>query len=180
MGNIMSDASSQVVQQGTDSLRTDNSEAYERLDLQVRSLEAMAREAFQHQFSDDYRAVVEKLENGEDLTDADKQLLAELFVAEAKGYVKYEQDYETWKDDIQRLLADLKQVQEKGIQSSEDLLHVQAICRDLRAVLPDITFYLRERERIRGYEQNDIQALSPEMKKLLAKIIDAMMKSDKM
>jgi len=44
---------------------------------------------------------------------------------------------------------------------SDDLLHIQSICRDLRSVLPDLTFYLRERERVQSYEKNDIGSLPP-------------------
>jgi hypothetical protein len=66
------------------------------------------------------------------------------------------------------------------VQTTDDLLHIQALCRDLRSILPDLTFYLRERERVQSYEKNDIQSLRPELKKLLAEVIDAMMKSDKM
>ncbi len=180
MANQIEAATSKVVKDGFDSLNRDNSETYERLDLQIRGLEAMAREAFQAQFRRAYRAVVKKLEDGEELAPADKDLLAGLVVADAKSYVKYEKEYEAWKDDLQRLLADLKAIQEAGAGSTEDLLHIQAICRDLRAVLPDLTFYLRERERIQSYEQTDIQALTPQVKQLLADIVTAMMKSDKM
>jgi hypothetical protein len=78
------------------------------------------------------------------------------------------------------MLGDLKRVQDKGIQTTDDLLHIQALCRDLRAVLPDITFYLRERERIQGYEQNDLNALPPELKRILADVVKEMMESDKL
>ncbi len=169
-----------VADEGEKSLNSDHSEAYERLDLQIRSLEAMARETFQYQFRRDYKAVVKKLENGDDLSNEDKELLTQLIVADARSYVKYEKEYEGWKDRISGLLAELKDVQARGIRSKEDLLHIQSVCRGLRAVLPDITHYLRERERIQSYEQNDIQALSPELKELLAGIIKAMMTSDKM
>jgi hypothetical protein len=59
-------------------------------------------------------------------------------------------------------------------------LHIQALCRDLRSVLPDITFYLSERERIQGYEKNDLNALPPELKSFLADFVKSLMESDKM
>ncbi len=180
MGKKIESVSSLVVKEGKESLNIDNSEAFERLDLHIRSLEALARETFQLQFRQEYRSVVGKLENGEALNDSDKELLSQLIIAEAKGYVKYEKAYENWKDDVARLLSDLQVIQQRGGTSSEDLLHIQAICRDLRAVLPDLTFYLRERERVQSYEKNDLEALSPELKKLLAEIVTAMMTSSKM
>jgi hypothetical protein len=169
-----------TVKYGADCLNHDNSEAFERLYLQIQSLETMARETFQYQFRRDYQAVVKKLQEGETLTPADRELLAQLIIAEAKSYVKHEKEYEGWKDRIATLLSALKQTQEQGVRTTEDLLHIQAICRDLRAVLPDITHYLRERERVQSYEQNDLQALPQEMKELLAEIVEAMMLSEKM
>lgn len=180
MASKIEDKTSSVLQNGSQSLNLDSADAYERLYSEIFKLETMARETFQYQFREHYQAVVEKLQNGDPLTQADKQLLSELVVADAKSYVKHAKEFENWKDHIDRLLAELHSLRAQGVQTTDDLLHIQSLCRDLRTVLPDITFYLRERERVQGYEQNDIQALPPEMKKLLAEAIDAMMKSDKM
>jgi len=170
----------QVINQGSQSLQTDSSEAFEHLYLQIHELEKQARETFQYQFRRDYLVVVGKLRNGDRLDEHDKQLIAQLLIADAKSYVKYAGDYETWKDQIDHLLGELKSVQDQGVRTTDDLLHIQALCRDLKAVLPDITFYLRERERIQGYEQNDLNNLSPELKSILAEIVKNMMESDKM
>jgi predicted nucleic acid-binding Zn-ribbon protein len=179
MSNRIEEKAETILQQGAHSLNHDTSDAYDRLYTEIHNLEGMARETFQYQFRNDYRAVIEKLESGENLSDDDKQLLAKLVIADAKSYVKHEKEFETWKDQIDRLLSELRSVQSKGVRTTDDLLHVQSLCRDLRSVLPDITFYLRERERVKSYEQNDIQSLPPELKKLLAEVVDAMMKSDK-
>ena len=158
---------------------SDTSEAYERLYLEIHALEQMARETFQYQFRKDYEAVVDKLQNGGRLTEDDKHLLAELVIADAKSYVKHAKEFETWKDQIGRMLSELNGIQNQGVHTTDDLLHIQALCRDLRSVLPDLTFYLRERERVQSFEMNDLQSLHPELKKLLAEVIDAMMKSDR-
>lgn len=180
MASKIESRASTVLQDGAKSLNLDTSEAYERLYNEIYKLESMARETFQYQYRQDYQSVVEKLQNGDRLTEADKQLLSQLVVADAKSYVKHAKEFENWKEHIDRSLSELRSIQSQGVQTTDDLLHIQSICRDLRSVLPDITFYLRERERVQGYEENDIQSLSPEMKKLLAEVIDAMMKSDKM
>lgn len=173
-------AMSVVYTQGNQSLQTDTADTYERLYLHIHELEGMARETFQYQFRRDYEAVVKKLKNNEQLSQDDEKLIAQLLIADAKSYVKHAGDFETWKDQIERLLKEVKSIQDQGIRTTDDLLHIQALCRDLRAVLPDITFYLRERERIQGYEQNDLNALSPELKSLLAEVVKNIMESDKM
>jgi hypothetical protein len=180
MTEKISSAVSIVYTKGNQSLQTDTADTYERLYVQIHELEKMARETFQYQFRRNYELVVEKLKNNEYLTDDDKKLITQLVVADAKSYVKYENDFENWKDEIVRLLSELKKVQDKGINSTDDLLHIQALCRDLRSVLPDITFYLSERERIQGYEKNDLNALPPELKSFLADFVKGLMESDKM
>lgn len=180
MSNKIEEKTALILQHGTHSLNYDTSDAYERLYTEIHNLESMARETFQYQYRNDYQAVVEKLQKGESLTVDDRQLLAGLIIADAKSYVKHEREFETWKDQIDRLLSELQSILSKGVHTTDDLLHIQSICRDLRSVLPDITFYLRERERIMSYEQNDIQSLPPELKELLAQFVDAVMKSDKM
>jgi hypothetical protein len=180
MPNKLAEKTALILQQGAASLNYDTSEAYERLYTEIHDLEGVARELFQYQYRNDYQAVVERLQNGQSLSEADKQLLAELVIADAKSYVKHAKEFETWKDQIDRLLAELRSLQQQGVRTTDDLLHIQALCRDLRSVLPDITFYLRERERIQSYERNDIQSLPPELKQMLAQVVDAMMKSKKM
>jgi hypothetical protein len=180
MSNKIEEKTAIILQQGVRSLNYDTADDYERLYVELHTLEGLARETFQYQFRNHYQAVIEKLQNGESLSEMDKQLLAELVIADAKSYVKHAKDFETWKDQIDRLLSELQSIQSKGVRTTDDLLHIQSLCRDLRSVLPDITFYLRERERVQSYEQNDIQSLPPELKKLLAEVVDAMMKSDKM
>jgi hypothetical protein len=180
MTKRIEDEASAVLKFGNSGMNLDTADAYDKLYSEIFKLESMARETFQHQYRQDYQAVVKKLQDGDYLTEDDKQLLAELVIADAKSYVKHAKEFENWKDHIDRLLAELNQIRAQHVQTTDDLLHIQSICRDLRSVLPDITFYLRERERVQSYEQNDLQSLSPDMKKLLAEVIDAMMKSDKM
>jgi hypothetical protein len=98
MTRKITSAAAQVFEQGTQSLQTDSSEAFERLYLRVHALEQQTRETFQYQFRRDYLAVVEKLKTGEHLDETDKHLVAQLLVADAKSYVRHAADYEAWKD----------------------------------------------------------------------------------
>ena len=180
MANEIKVRTPKILLDGERMLGSDKADDYERLYTLVHEMEGLARETFQYQFRQDYERVVEKLSKDEPLSEADKTLLSQLVIADAKSYVKHAKEFESWKDQISRLLAELRQINGQATQTTDDLLKIQAICRDLRAVLPDITFYLRERERVQTYEQVDLQALPPDMKRLLAEVIDQMMRSDKM
>ena len=103
---------------------------YEELDRQIRQLEAMAREAFQGKLEAEYLSLVEKLESGTPLTGAEQEALELLMVGEAQQYLKHENDFENWKNELKRLAGEMKKVQATGLQSIDDVMHVQALCRD--------------------------------------------------
>ncbi len=148
---------------------------YENLDLRLRGVEAAAREALHAELQDDYRTVVKKLENGDPLTPADREIIELIVIGDAKYYIQYENDYNHWVTELQRLMAELKQVQTSGLADRDALLRIQAYCRDGRGVLPDLTFYLREKERIERFCANKLDELDPELRQALADILKELM-----
>jgi len=152
---------------------------YENLDLRLREVEAAAREALHAELHGDYQVVIKKLESGEPLTPADREVIELIIVGDAEYYLKYENDYNHWVAELQRLMAELKQVRTGGLADRDALLRVQAFCRDGRGVLPDLTFYLRERERIERFCANKLDELNPELRQALADILKELMTSGK-
>jgi hypothetical protein len=152
---------------------------YEDLDRQVVELERTAREAFQDRLKDDYLAIAAKLEGGAEITCAEREALGLLIIGESKEYLKCENDFENWKKDLKRLAGEMEKVRASSSASTEDLIHLQALCREAIGVLPDITFYLREKERIKRFEHAMRETLDPEARRFLAEIIMGMMESRK-
>ena len=152
---------------------------YEHLDRQTSELESMAREAFQDTLKGGYLSIAEKLEAGEEITPEDREALQLLIVGEAKYYLKQENDFENWTRELERLAGEMEKVHTSGSAGIEDLMRLQALCREARAVLPDITFYLREKERIQRFEDAVRGTLDPEVRRFLAEMITGMMRSSK-
>lgn len=152
---------------------------YDELYRQIDKLEGMVREAFQGKLSAEYLSLVEKLERGEELTAAARDALELLIVGEAKHYLKAENDFDNWKNELQRLAGEMEKAQATDLASIDDLMHLEALCRDVKTVLPDVTFYLRERERVKRFEEAMRETLDPESRRFLAEIIKGMMKSSK-
>jgi hypothetical protein len=152
---------------------------YENLDLRLREVEAAAREALRAELQGEYQAIMKKLESGEPLTPADREVIKLIIVGDAEYYLNYENDYNHWLTELKRLMAELKQVRADGPTGRDALLRVQAFCRDGRGVLPDLTFYLRERERIERFCANKLDELDPELRQTLADILKELMTSSK-
>ena len=152
---------------------------YETLDVQVRQLEATAREAFQEHLKKQYWTIAEKLEAGTPLNQEEHEALELLIVGEAEYFLAEEEHFEDWRDALRELMAEIEDVGETGIDTIDDLMYLQAICLDASKVLPEITFYLRQKERIRRFKEGT-REIDREAGKLLASTIREMMASDRM
>jgi hypothetical protein len=151
---------------------------YERLEALVRDLESLSREAFQATVERDYSTIIDKLEQGgQGLTSEEREAIEQLIVGEAEAYVNREDDVEAWTSEVHDLVTELQQLRSRGVQGMEDLLQVEAICREARAILPDIIHYLRERERIRKFKSLDLNNLQPGEATFLADVIGQMITS---
>jgi hypothetical protein len=158
-------------------LANENSEGYEALDSLFRRLEAVAREVFQDQLRRDYQSLVEKLEKGRVLTADEQKTLELLIVGVARTYLEIETDFPTWRTKVDRLARELEALAASGVGSAEALLRVQGICLEAKAVLPELTNYLRERERVERFENSLRSSLGIENGQLLADVVREMLQS---
>lgn len=159
---------------------SDDSLLYENLTQHIRELEIMMREAFQLKVQDDYKSILAKLENENPLSDNELEMLKLLIVGEAKYYLKYENNLEDWRNELKRLAAEMEKVEAGGLDDIDSLLHMQALCRDARGVLPDITFYFAEKERLDRFEAATSGPLDDIARRTLIEVLKAMMQSDKL
>ncbi len=151
---------------------------YRSLQELVVSLEGLARETFQAKLDDMYWPILEKLEDGLPLTAAEHNILELLMVGEAKYYLRYENDVENWRNEVKRLVEELKRQQAAGLDEIDSLMRLRALCREALRVLPDLTYYFREKERVRQFEDATRDAIDVETRRALANLIKDMMDSD--
>jgi len=151
---------------------------YERLDRHIRRLEGMAREAFQEEYRKRYEALALKLEQGQPLTQDEKHDLELLIIGEAQYYLKTEQDFEAWQHELHRLIDEIEKLEKDGFNDVEAFMHLQALCRDARGVLPNITFYMREQERVKQFKSRITGDLDQETARILADLIRSMLHSE--
>lgn len=133
-------------------VHTETSDRYEVLGRHVLLLQKQAQEALQAKLQSEGRPILRKLEAGKELTDTEWDVVKLLIIGDAQYYVKYENDVTAWENEVARMAKEIAKLREKSMDELESLLHLKAACEDAMKVLPDLTFYTREKERIERFE----------------------------
>ena len=167
----------QTVELANSTLAAPALDAVERIDQKLRTLDALCRENFQDTLHDAFTLIADKLERAEPLDSGERKAVEALFTGEATYYLKTENSYQDWITELRRLVQELVQLRESGLDSLADLMHVQALCRDAMNVTPEVIHYLRETERVRQFRENLAGEISPEGGRLLARMIRDLMTS---
>ena len=153
---------------------SETSENYDALDALAQTLDGQAREALQSKL--DLASLLPKLKQQKPLTPDERKTLELLIVGDSESFVKYESDLPHWKAEVQRLVNELNGVAAADV---DGLLHVRAVCQEMRRVIPDVVYYLDDKERIERFRNATAGPLDAEGCRVLAEIVTAMISSDK-
>jgi hypothetical protein len=157
--------------------QVESSDNYGALGDQVEELEGQAREAFQSRM--DFASLLPKLKAGKPLTPADLKTLELLIVGDAEYFLKYETEFDHWKSEIQQLVGEISKLQSSD-SDVDGLMHLRAVCGEVRRVLPAVVYYLDQRERASKFQQATQGPIDAEASRVLAEIVEQMLVSDKM
>ena len=157
--------------------QAESSDNYGALGDQVEELESQAREAFQSRM--DFASLLPKLKAGKPLTPADLKALELLIVGDAEYFLKYETEFDHWKSEIQQLVGEISKLQSIDLDV-DGLMHLRALCGEVRRVLPAVVYYLDQKERASKFQQATHGPIDAESFRVLAEIIEQMLVSDKM
>ena len=157
--------------------QAETSDSYGALGDQIEELESQAREAFQSRMN--FASLLPKLKAGKSLTPADLKTLELLIVGDAEYFVKYENEFDHWKSEIQQLLGEISKLQSSNLDV-DGLMHLRALCAEFRRVLPAVVYYLDQKERASKFQQATQGPIDAEASRVLVEIIEQMLVSDKM
>ena len=155
----------------------EDSDGYGVLATQIDQLDAQAREAFQARINSS--SLVRKLRSAQPLTPEELNSLRLLIVGDANYYLKYETDFDHWKSEIKRVVGEISKLQGAG-EDVESLMHLQALCREASRFLPDVSFYLEQKERSQHFEDATRGPIDQQSGKFLADMVQEVMDSDQM
>ena len=139
MGNVSQVATSivEALEQAKSCAAAETSDNYGDLDAQVEALDGRAREAVQTQL--DIPSLLPKLKEQKPLGPAKLKTLELVIVGDAESFLKYETDLERWKGEVNQLMAEIGKLQSSPLDVV-GLMHLRALCQELRRVLPDIVY----------------------------------------
>ncbi len=154
----------------------ETSDNYGALGDQVEELEGQARQAFLAKM--EIASLLPKLKTGKPLTPEDLKTLELLIVGDAEYFLKYENDLEQWKSEISKLLGEISNLQSSDLDV-DGLMHLRALCAEVGRVLPDVVYYLNQKERTGKFQAATREPLDPEGYRVLAEIVEQMLLSGK-
>jgi len=153
---------------------------YQQLQSGIAELETMVREASQTLLKDKCRPILKKLESDVPLSEDELRIVRLLLVGDADYYLESESNLDQWRDDVVRLTGQIEQLQSSDLAEVDNLMRLQALCRDAMRVLPDMAYYFRQQERVRNFENTSSGPVSSETKQVVADLIRTIFDSAKL
>ena len=95
-------------------------------------------------------------------------------VGDAEYFLKYENDLEQWKSEIKKLLGEISNLQSSDLDV-DGLMHLRALCAEVGRVLPDVVYYLNQKERTSKFQAATREPLDSEGYRVLAEIVEQML-----
>jgi hypothetical protein len=155
----------------------ESSENFELLEDKIEELEAQSREAFQAKM--DFASLLPKLENAKPLNPADLKTLELLIVGDAEYYLKYETELDEWRKESKRILSEIAGLRTMDLDV-DGLMHLRALCREARRVLPDLFFYFEQKERAARFQAATKGTIDQDGYRVLARMLKRMLESESM
>jgi len=155
----------------------ESSDNYGDLDAQIEALEGQARETVQAQLA--IAMLLPKLKQRKPLGADDLKTLELLIVGDAESFVKYEADVPGWKSKVSELVKEIGDLQSSQLDV-DGLMHLRALCQEVRRVLPGIVYYFEQKERVSKFQEATKGSLDADGYRALTEIVEAMASSSKM
>jgi hypothetical protein len=175
--NDVKAAIGQALQRASQCAENETSENYEVLEDLIEEIENQSREAFESKM--DVASLLPKLKQAKPLPPADLKTLELLIVGDAEYYLKYETELDSWRQEAKRIVSEIA-----GLNSAElnvdQLMHLRALCREARRVLPDLVFYFDQKERASHFQAATKGPIDAEGYRALTKMVEGMLESDKL
>ncbi|MGH7502506.1 MAG: hypothetical protein ACREL7_12205 [Longimicrobiales bacterium] len=151
-------------------LQSDAAEDCGALDQTIREVDALARETIQQRLAGEVRRIADRLDAGAALTREDERHLEMFAIGSAARYVSEENNVDDWKAEVRRLIAELDDAATIAGSSIDRLFHVRALCRDAMGVLPELHYWMEEKDRIERFRAGALSR-DPERARIVARFI---------
>jgi hypothetical protein len=154
------------------------SEDFSRVGSELAQLKGKVREEIQAATADEITKIIRKLENQENLSPEERELVGLWLVGDAEGYTKMEDDFGEWQEEFRRLSRVLETYEGRD-PSPQTLVELHGLLEDAVRVIADISHFLEKKERLERFHAA-INSVTPEDAKFLASMLKAKLSSPEM
>jgi hypothetical protein len=148
-----------------------SAETVENYSLLGEQLNELASTAGQSLVSHEgYLPLIDKLERGVPLSEAELKTVRSLIVGDADQYVKYSDDFARVKTELNRILDQIEHLKSQGVDI-EALMRLRVLCKEASSALVPTLHYVEQRDRVRSFEEHTAGPLSKDAGHILARII---------
>jgi len=134
-----------------DAAASNDVDLFEKLNLYLQELQSELRDYLY--VSTDLKALIAKLQRGDDLTPEERGLLKVWVVEDAEKYMQMEDHFKGWMDDLERLVGDVGKLADAELDF-EAIGRIRAVLYSANRVLSDIMFYLRAAQRVENFNES--------------------------
>ena len=120
-----------------------------------------------------YQPVLAKLRQGGALAPDELASLRSLIVGDADEYLKYDDDFEQSKKELNRILEQIRQLDSHELDI-EALKRLRVLCREASNALAETSQYVQQKERVRNFEDHTRDALTDDVRRTLASMVERM------
>jgi hypothetical protein len=145
---------------------------YSVLGEQLSQLSSLVGQSLQSHAS--VRPLLTKLENGTTLTADELKTLRSLIVGDADQYLKFNDDFERWRSELDRVLDQIRQVQSSDL-GLDAQMRLRVLCEEALGAMAPTVHYLERKERVQRFEEHTSGLLNSDARRVLAGIIKHMM-----
>jgi hypothetical protein len=120
-----------------------------------------------------YEFLMSKLEEDGQLTPDDLKTLRALIVGDADAYLKYDDDFDQAKQELNRVVGEIRQLQ-SGDLGAEALMQLRVLCREAMSALAPTVHYLEQKQRVKSFEEHTSGDMSSDTRRALAQMIGSL------
>jgi hypothetical protein len=149
--------------------KVEDSGSFARLTGALVDLSNELRESYQKAYVEPVTAMIGKLRSGQTLDAAELALAEGFMVGDAEAYVRLENDFQAWLNELDRLVTVF--IHLRARLEPPTLLDALGEVEDARRVLGNICNYLAALERVERYRRTMADGLVGERARLLADLL---------
>ncbi|MBI4795312.1 MAG: hypothetical protein HY790_05660 [Deltaproteobacteria bacterium] len=148
----------------------------DRVGAALATAKNQVREAIQDLTGPEMEAIIKKLEEGEPLTQEEKDYVRSWIIGDAESYTRVENHLQTWLQEFRALQSAVQSYEGKEV-TLQNLSNLHAILEDAVRVAADIEDFLEKKERIERFERS-IQNIEQEDTQFIVDILKGQLQSE--